>query len=79
MQLLCGPALVLTAARDLVLSNFPATVAPDVLETPGGAPVRRSAPVLFSLRRKECQVSAGATPGGGLRCWRPGTSSPFCG
>jgi putative restriction endonuclease len=29
------PALILTAARDLVLSNFPTTVAPDVLEAAG--------------------------------------------
>ena len=29
------PTLILTAARDLVLSNFPATVAPDVLEAAG--------------------------------------------
>jgi putative restriction endonuclease len=29
------PARILTAARDLVLSNFPATLAPDVLEAAG--------------------------------------------
>jgi len=33
--LLSRPALIFTAARDLVLSNFPASVAPEVLEAAG--------------------------------------------
>lgn len=33
--LLSRPALIMAAARDLVLSNFPGTVAPDVLEAAG--------------------------------------------
>jgi putative restriction endonuclease len=37
--LLAKPALIRAAARDLVLSNFPATVAPDVLEAVGLDPV----------------------------------------
>jgi putative restriction endonuclease len=37
--LLARPALIRAAARDLVLSNFPATVAPDVLEAAGPDPI----------------------------------------
>jgi putative restriction endonuclease len=37
--LLARPALIGATARDLVLSNFPATVAPDVLEAVGLDPV----------------------------------------
>jgi putative restriction endonuclease len=36
---LADPTLLRTAARDLVMSNFPETVAPDVLETVGLDPV----------------------------------------
>ncbi len=38
-MLLARPALIGAAARDLVLSNFPATVAPDVLEAVGLDPI----------------------------------------
>jgi putative restriction endonuclease len=63
--LLARPALILTAARDLVLTNFPATVAPDVLEAAGLDP-------RAVLGAGALLPEAGVVPGGRTRTsgWR---------
>ena len=78
--LLARPALIGSVARDLVLSNFPATVAPDVLQAVGLDPARCSVPTTFSPQPEACLVSAHVTPGGELPCYKSGTGSArFCG
>jgi hypothetical protein len=73
--LLAWPALIRAAARDLVLNNFPATVAPDVLQSAGLDPGEVLGDAGLVPAAGGLRGGADVTPGGGLRCWRPGTGS----